>query len=126
MDSVLVEGLIVNAVIGVFPWEREVEQTLQADLTLNWDNRVPGASDDVADALDYSVVAARVTRVIREGRFKLLEAAAEAVATDLQSALGVKSLTLTLRKPGAVAEARAVGVHIERGPLSGLSAQGEA
>ncbi|TVP55184.1 MAG: dihydroneopterin aldolase [Halomonadaceae bacterium] len=126
MDSVLVEGLIVNAIIGVFAWEREVEQVLLADLALSWDNRVPGASDDVTNALDYSVVAERVTQVIRSGRFKLLEAAAEAVAADLQSTLGVKSLTLTLRKPGAVATARSVGVRIQRG-LPGLSANhGEA
>lgn len=115
MDSVLIEGLLVNAIIGVFSWEREVEQTLVADLDLSWDNRPAGASDDVADALDYSVVAERVGRVIRQGQFRLLEAAAEAVAEDLRSALGVKQVTLTLRKPGAVPQARAVGVRIQRG-----------
>ncbi|MDX1589162.1 MAG: dihydroneopterin aldolase [Oleiphilaceae bacterium] len=115
MDSVLIEGLLVNAIIGVFPWERQLEQTLVADLELGWDNRPAGASDDVADALDYSVVAERVTRVIREGRFRLLEAAAEAVAEDLRSALGVRSLCMTLRKPGAVPGARSVGVRIQRG-----------
>jgi len=115
MDSVLIEGLQVNAIIGVFAWEREVEQTLWVDLDLGWDNSKPAASDDVADALDYALVSSRVTDCIRAGRYQLLEAAAEAVANDLQATFGVQRMTIVLRKPGAVPAARSVGVRIQRG-----------
>lgn len=53
-DSVLIEGLAVEAVIGVYDWEREVCQRLLVDLEMAWDNRKPAGSDDVADALDYA------------------------------------------------------------------------
>ena len=49
-DIVFIEGLAVETVIGVYDWERDVTQRLLVDLEMAWDNRRPGASDDVADA----------------------------------------------------------------------------
>ena len=51
-DNVLIEGLAVETVVGVYDWEREVTQSLVVDLEMAWDNRVPGRTDDVADAMD--------------------------------------------------------------------------
>ncbi|ABM17761.1 MULTISPECIES: dihydroneopterin aldolase [Marinobacter] len=114
-DTVLIEGLAVETVIGVYDWEREVTQRLLVDLELAWDNSVPGASDDVADALDYAAVSERVSQCLKTLQPELLERAAEEVARLLQSEFGVRWLRLTLSKPGAVPAARSVGVRIERG-----------
>ncbi|MBY6033071.1 dihydroneopterin aldolase [Marinobacter daepoensis] len=114
-DTVLIEGLAVDAVIGVYDWEREITQQLVVDLELAWDNSVPGASDDVADALDYAEVSAKVSECLQSLQPSLLEKAAEDVAALLQSEFGVRWLRLTLSKPGAVPAARSVGVRIERG-----------
>ncbi|MCW9011064.1 dihydroneopterin aldolase [Marinobacter sp.] len=114
-DTVLIEGLAVETVIGVYDWEREVTQRLLVDLELAWDNSVPGASDDVADALDYAAVSERVSQCLKTLQPELLERAAEEVARLLQSEFGVCWLRLTLSKPGAVPAARSVGVRIERG-----------
>ncbi|OZC35933.1 dihydroneopterin aldolase [Marinobacter vinifirmus] len=114
-DIVFIEGLAVETVIGVYDWERDVTQRLLVDLEMAWDNRRPGASDDVTDALDYAAVSERVTAVLQALQPKLLERAAEEMAGVLQNEFGVRWLRLTLRKPGAVPAARAVGVKIERG-----------
>jgi dihydroneopterin aldolase len=114
-DVVLVEGLAVETVIGVYDWEREITQRLLVDLEMAWDNRVPAASDDVADALDYAAVSERVSHCIQALQPQLLETAAEAVATMLQQDFGVSWLRLTINKPGAVPAATSVGVRIERG-----------
>lgn len=114
-DSVLIEGLAVDTVIGVYDWEREVTQQILVDLDMAWDNRAPGQSDDVGDALDYAAVSERVAECLQTLKPQLLERAAEALADLLREEFGVKRLVLTLRKPGAVPAARAVGVRIERG-----------
>jgi len=114
-DSVLIEDLAVETVIGVYDWERDVTQQILIDLDMAWDNRAPGQSDDVADALDYAAVCAGVTRCLQELKPQLLERAAEVLADFLIREFGVGQLTLTLRKPGAVPAARSVGVRIERG-----------
>jgi dihydroneopterin aldolase len=114
-DSVLIEGLSVEAVIGVYEWERTVLQRLDIDLMMRWDNRRPGQSDRVGDALNYGAVAELVRAWFEHHQPRLLEAAAEALAGRLQEQLGITWLSITIRKPGAVANARAVGVQIERG-----------
>lgn len=114
-DSVLIEGLAVDAVIGVYDWERKVTQRLLVDLEMAWDNRVPAGSDSVSDALDYAAVSEQVATFLQTAQPQLLETAAEGIAALLQTRFGVGWLRLTLRKPGAVPQAQAVGVRIERG-----------
>ncbi len=114
-DSVLIEGLAVETVIGVLDWEREVSQRLLIDLEMAWDNRVPAASDSVADALDYAAVTERVTGFLSGIGPQLLETAAEGISDLLQQEFGVRWLKLVIRKPGAVPAAASVGVSIERG-----------
>ncbi|GAA3558753.1 MULTISPECIES: dihydroneopterin aldolase [Marinobacter] len=114
-DLVLIEGLAVDAVIGVYDWEREITQNLLVDLEMAWDNRRPAASDDVELALDYADVSSRVSGFLQRRQSQLLETAAEELAADLRQHYGIAWLALTLRKPGAVPQARSVGVRIERG-----------
>lgn len=114
-DSVIIEGLAVETVIGVYDWERDVSQRLLIDLDMAWDNRVPAESDDVADALDYGAVSERITGYLQQLQPQLLETAAEGIASLLQREFGVRWLRLVIRKPGAVPAAAAVGVSIERG-----------
>jgi dihydroneopterin aldolase len=118
VDTVFIEALCVDTVIGVYDWEREVRQQVLLDLEMARDNRLAAATDAVADALDYAAVAARVQTFIENSEFRLLEAMAEAVCALVISEFGVPWLRLRLSKPGAVPAARAVGVVIERGTRS--------
>lgn len=114
-DTVLIESLAVETVIGDYEWERHILQRLEIDLEMAWDNQAPGASDNVSDALDYAAVSALVRDWFKANQPRLLEAAAESLAALIRTEFGVAWLRLTLRKPGAVPDARSVGVRIERG-----------
>ena len=101
-DYVSVKDLSVRAVIGVHAWERDVEQTLLVSVDMvpqTTDVRKAAASDDLADALDYSAVAETIAAVLREGRFRLIETAAERVAGRLLADFPLSWLRLELRKP---------------------------
>jgi 7,8-dihydroneopterin aldolase/epimerase/oxygenase len=98
-DYVSIRDLGVAAVIGVHPWEREIEQTLVFNVEMAADVGRAAASDDLTDALDYSAVAAAIAAVVREGKFRLIETAAERVAEHLLAAFPVTRLRLELRKP---------------------------
>ena len=112
-DYVSIRDLSVPAVIGVHDWEREVEQTLLFSVDMAADVRKAAASDNLADALDYSAVATTITAVVREGRFRLIETAAERVAERLLANFPVPWLRLELRKPIADGAYTAV-ITIER------------
>ena len=67
MDSVFIEGLEVDTVIGVYDWEREIRQCLRLDLTLRWDIRPAAGGDDLAQALDYAAVCQSIQTFASEG-----------------------------------------------------------
>jgi 7,8-dihydroneopterin aldolase/epimerase/oxygenase len=112
-DYVSVRDLSVRAVIGVHGWEREVEQTLLVSVDMAADVRKAAATDDLADALDYSAVADTIAAVLREGKFRLIETAAERVAGRLLADFALSWLRLELRKPIATGAYTAI-ITLER------------
>ncbi len=115
MDTVFIEQLELAAVIGVYPWEREVRQTLLLDLELGVDLGKAAGSEDLARTLDYKAITDRLTDYVGGSDFQLLETLAEELAGLLMGEFGVTWLRLRLGKPGAIPAARSVGVEIERG-----------
>jgi 7,8-dihydroneopterin aldolase/epimerase/oxygenase len=113
VDLVSVRDLSVPAVIGVHDWEREITQTLVVSVDLAADVRKAAATDDLPDALDYSAVAQAIASVLQEGRFRLIETAAERVAERLLADHPVRWLRLELRKPISAA-AYTAAITIER------------
>jgi len=114
MDKVFIEGLEIEALIGIYDWERRIRQTLRFDLEMAFDNRVPAASDDIAHTLDYKAVSKCLIDYVGQSGFGLVETLAERCAELVLSEFGVSWVRLKLSKPGAVRGARAVGVVIER------------
>ena len=118
MDLVSVRDLSVQAVIGVHDWEREITQTLVFSVDMAADVRTSARHDDLADALDYSAVARTIASVVKDGRFRLIETAAERVAERLLADHPVTWLRLEVRKPIA-AGGYTAAVTIERGEAAG-------
>lgn len=114
MDKVFIEGLVIDALIGIYDWERRIRQPLRFDLELAFDNRVPASSDDIADTLDYKAVSKRLIAFVSESDFGLVETLAERCAEMVLREFGVAHVRLKLGKPGAVRGAESVGVIIER------------
>ena len=119
MDIVYIRELKVEAIIGVFDWERERKQIVSIDIELGCDIREAAHSDDIEDALDYKAVAHRIIDFVGKSRFLLVEALAEAVAEMILREFQVPWLRLRLGKPGAVTGSKDTGVIIERRGAAG-------
>lgn len=115
MDTVFIESLEVDTIIGAYDWERTIRQNLVVDLHMGWDNRPSAADDALHLALDYAAVAECITEFARHSSFELVETFAERLAALLIAEFQIPWLRLKVTKPGAVASARGVGVEIERG-----------
>jgi dihydroneopterin aldolase len=113
-DIVSIRDLTVSAVIGVYDWERETEQELTFAVAMAADVAKAAASDNVADALNYSTVAAAVRSVVTEGKFQLIETAAEQVARRLVADYGLSWIRVEVIKPVAT-EGYKAAISIERG-----------
>ena len=114
MDKVFIEGLAIETVIGIYDWERKIRQPLVFDIEMGFDNRVPAASDAIADTLDYKAVSKRLIAFVSGSSFQLVETLAERCAELILAEFPVQHLRIKLSKPGAVRGARAVGVIVER------------
>ncbi len=115
MDIVYISKLRVDAVIGIYEWEKRIRQTVELDLEMGADIARAAASDRIEDTLNYKAVAQRVGGFIRDNPFELVETLAERVAELIRTEFNVPWLRLRVSKPGAVKGARDVGVIIERG-----------
>ena len=113
-DVVFIEALEIEALIGIYDWERRVRQTLSFDIEMEFDNRVPAASDDINLTLNYKAVSKRLIEYVQSTGFGLVETLAERCAEIILNEFEVSRVRLKLSKPGAVRGARAVGVRIER------------
>jgi dihydroneopterin aldolase len=98
-DKVSIIDLSVDTVIGVYDWERETEQSLVFNIDMASDVGKAAASDNIADALDYSKIAAAVRTVVTEGKFQLIETAAERVAERLLDGFGLSWVRVEVAKP---------------------------
>ncbi|WP_392435418.1 bifunctional dihydroneopterin aldolase/7,8-dihydroneopterin epimerase [Yersinia sp. HM-2024] len=119
MDIVFIEELSVITTIGVYDWEQTIQQKLVFDIEMGWDNRKAAASDDVNDCLSYADISDAVIKHVEIQRFALVERVAEEIADLLLQRFNSPWVRIKVSKPGAVAQARNVGVVIERGQRIG-------
>lgn len=115
MDIVFINDLRIATVIGIYDWERRIRQTVCLDLEMGTDIRPAAESETIERAVNYQAIAERLTEFVGASEFQLIETLAERCAALVMEEFGVPWLRLRLTKPGAVKEARGVGVLIERG-----------
>lgn len=116
-DLIELRGLRVVGICGALPEERERAQPLEVDLDVEADLGPSGASDDLADTIDYGALCDAVAAVVAGGTPQLLEhLAAEIAAAVLAVDARATAVTVGVRKlrppvPHALATS---GVRIRR------------
>ena len=114
MDAILIRDLRVEALIGIHRRERYVTQTVQVDLEIGVPGTAVFESDKVADTIDYEQVALRIRALASSGHFRLVETFADRIAALLIDELGAPWCKVSAAKLGILANAKFVGVTIER------------
>ena len=115
MDIIYLNNLQVDAVIGIYDWERRTRQRLILDIEIGVNIRAAAMTDNIEDTLNYKALAKRVIAFVGDSRFQLVETLAENVAGIILQEFNVPWCRLRLNKQGAVKGVRDVGVIIERG-----------
>jgi dihydroneopterin aldolase len=101
-DTIAINGLLIHAHHGVMKHEAEVGQRFAIDLLLDVDLANASRSDKLADTVSYATIVEVVSRAFTRRTFKLIEAAAGAVASAVLSELPkVRSVRVTVHKPHA-------------------------
>jgi dihydroneopterin aldolase len=115
-DTIELEGLSLDCVLGVLPDERDRVQPVRVDLRMGLDLVPAGRSASIGDTIDYDRVATEIAALLRFRRYRLLEnAAAEVSAMLFGVHPRVEELELRLAKPQALqGRADAAAIRIAR------------
>ena len=119
MDTIYLRDIELSVTIGAFAWEQKISQKLLLSLSLKVDTKPAAQSDQLADALDYGAVLARVQAIAAElgpeRPVQLIETLAERFASAILADFGkVQAVTVDLAKVFIFPQVPRIGVVIER------------
>ncbi|WP_423916662.1 dihydroneopterin aldolase [Candidatus Poriferisodalis sp.] len=115
-DRIELRDLRVMCVVGALAHERTAPQPLSIDVDLYADLSRAGASDNLADTIDYGGACDRIVALCATEAPQLLERLAELIAADLCSldAVTAAAVTVTKLRPAVAADLATSAVRITR------------
>jgi dihydroneopterin aldolase/2-amino-4-hydroxy-6-hydroxymethyldihydropteridine diphosphokinase len=115
-DRIEISNLVVTAIVGALPHERELAQPIRVDLSLHVDVGDAGRTDDLSDTANYGEVAVCVADAVRESKDVLLERLAERIAEVVLAFDRVEGVDVTVTKvrPPIAEQVESTAVRIVR------------
>ncbi|MGG5259982.1 2-amino-4-hydroxy-6-hydroxymethyldihydropteridine diphosphokinase [Phycicoccus avicenniae] len=127
-DRIVLRGVRGRGFHGVFEHEKRDGQDFVVDVELAVDLAAPGASDDLADTVNYGEIGAAVLARIEGEPYDLIERLADVIASDALSHSAVDEVTVIVHKPqapvGVAFEDVEVRVVRRRPPVAAVVAVG--
>jgi len=91
-DTIFLQDLKVETIVGIWDWERK----------------------NIEGTLNYKAVAKRVQQFVGDSEYQLVETLAEKIAETVLAEFDIPWIQLRVSKPGAIRNAKNVGVVIRR------------
>jgi dihydroneopterin aldolase len=112
MIEITLERIRVDAIIGVYEFEKEATQPLFVTVSMTLEHDTSAQTDDLKDTCDYDQVIACIDDVVNLKPFELIEAFGKAVKDRVEALENVDSATVLVEKPNAVPRAEMTKVKI--------------
>ena len=122
MDIIFIDDLRVSTLIGIYPREKAMPQSVEMSLQIGTSTVSAGVSDHIDDTINYAEVVECLRAKLETRHFNLLEKLAEYVAQLLLEDFGATWVRVSIAKLGMMRGVRRVGVVIERGVRPSVSA----
>jgi len=113
-DRIIIKDLCVECIVGVLPHERKNPQPLILTIKLQTNLQIAAKSKNLSDTIDYFDLANKAVKIVKEGKFHLLETLAEELAKFILKNKLVRTVSLEIQKPKAIPEAKFAAISIER------------
>jgi D-erythro-7,8-dihydroneopterin triphosphate epimerase len=110
MATIYIRDLALRGIIGIQDWEREKQQDLIINITVDYDATRAAETDDIAHAVDYKALKQKVIKLVESSRFNLVEKLAAEILRIAMEDVRVTAASVTIDKPHALRFARSVAV----------------
>jgi len=111
---VFVRDLELDALVGVYAHEKEAHQPIIVNIDLTVDEGLEPSEDNLTNVVCYETIVKKVKSILEDGHIGLVETLAERIAERSLEDKRVAAVRIRVEKLNAIAEARSVGVEIER------------
>ncbi|MUG73410.1 MULTISPECIES: dihydroneopterin aldolase [Paenibacillus] len=100
MDKIIMKGMAFYGYHGVYAEENKLGARYYVDAELHMPLDKPGHSDALEDTVNYAEVHELVKAIVEQKTFKLIEALAEHIASEvLRTYTGIHAITVRVTKP---------------------------
>ena len=111
---VFVRDLEIKAMLGIHEHEKLSAQRVIINIDLSVKERGEPLEDDISNVVSYEKVVDLIKEIVGTGHVHLVETLAEMIAARCLENDWITGVRVRVEKPDIIAEARSVGVEIER------------
>lgn len=118
-NYIFIEGLEVNASVGIYDHEKMAHQLLIVSLEAECLQEIIFTKDDINETLNYEKIITIIHTTIEKQHYNLIETLAETIAANLLQIKEINTLTIEIKKPSVLgSNSRGIlGVKIKREKL---------
>ncbi|MCO6426824.1 dihydroneopterin aldolase [Nitrosomonas communis] len=114
MDTIFLQGFQAKTLIGIYPWEKKIAQTIELNLEIALPTNRACFTDNLEDSLDYSLIVKRINDTLATKHFCLLEALAEHIAQIVLIEFNSPWVKVSVAKLDIIQGVKKLGICIER------------
>lgn len=114
MDIIFLKEFKIKTLIGIYPWERKIPQTIELNLEITLPSQQASKTGCIEDALDYSQVVRRISTMLNQQHFSLLETLTENIAQLILTEFDAPRVKVCAAKLDVIQGVKQLGICIER------------
>ncbi len=112
-DKIIIKNLVLPARVGLYAEENSNEQKVVVDLEISIDLRKAGMKDSIYETVNFTTVRKEITALFAKKKFRLIEAAAEQIASQTLAHKHVRKVRVMIKKE-RFKEKPLIGIEITR------------
>ena len=114
MDKIFLKDLKIKTRIGIFDWEKQIDQIININIEVGTDIKKAAKTEDVIYSLDYKALSNKVKEYVANNHHDQIETLIENIAEMILLEFKVEYVTISISKPGAIRDSQDVGIIITR------------
>lgn len=114
MERIYIRDLRVTCIIGINPQERADPQDILINICMKCDLTDACRSDAIEDTVNYKTLKDELITFCQQSSFFLIERLADEIASRCLRQERVRSVKVSVDKPGALTGASSVAVEVKR------------
>jgi dihydroneopterin aldolase/2-amino-4-hydroxy-6-hydroxymethyldihydropteridine diphosphokinase len=96
-----IKNLTTHMILGVYEFEKRQKQKVVVNLEIDFDEKDAAITDDISDTLNYHPICDKVTEILQEKPYQLIETVVQKIGDYIMDFEIVNSCIVEIDKPEA-------------------------